>query len=489
MTFSPVQRLWGLVAPNIQVKTSAMQAQEAHSFRVSLAGGSYDVYVEPFATLAPSASLLKNCVLTPQLFRNQDLGRSTSLKLSVAVPKRLELTVRFVESQQNLDGWRADMIESVTGRVVSSTVELKLPTRLDGSLVYSFGIDYVPVWGDDPSITHGELVRLSPPSGVAAPSLYFWREGLEWASPGSGVIDRLGAFPATVSVSGTVSSGTTQVPANVTFTAKEIASVSSGLFPSFIRSVQTDEHGAFNLDLLPGTYKVIASPLLPNVMSRPFAVSSSVLTVLEAPEVQAGTTLTVAPSLDIQGLVRTPGGEPARGAVISAEVSPARVGASIFDRAVGDLPALPRPTTAYIDESGGFHLFAEPDVYDFSVRPPASAGFAWLVMPGFAPPANANPDSSIGLPADLFLPAPVPIELRLGLATRTNARALLAGAAVRAYALLDATGGATTDPKAAVSAVRVAEGRVDGDLHATLMLPAKLDRPPEGFSRPAEPAP
>jgi len=66
---------------------------------------------------------------------------------------------------------------------------------------------------------------------------------------------------------------------------------------------------------------------------------------------------------------------------------------------------------------------------------------------------------------------------------------LLEGAAVRAYALLDSEGSPTTDSKAAVSAVRVAEGRVDSARHATLLLPAKLDRPPEGFTPPADPTP
>jgi len=503
LTFSPTQRTWGVAAPSVQTTTKPDIKTGVYSFNVSLAGGAYDVYVEPFPTLAPSASLVKACVLTPQLFRKQDLARSTSLNLSVPTPRRLDMTVRFAEGDQNLDGWRADMLEAITGRVISSPVELKLPTRSNGSLVYTFGVDYVPVWGDDDSKHTGkELLRLSPPSGVTAPSLYFWRVGLEWATPGMGDIDTLGAFPAPVSYSGSVISAGPMgepVPSNVTFTAKEVAQVSSGLFPSFIRSAKTDAQGRFNLDLLPGTYNAIATPLSASDTGRPFAVSTTEVTILPNRPVQAGTALSVAPSLDIQGVVRTPSGDPVRGATISAEISPVRTDEDVFDRAIGDLSAPPRVTSASVDDSGGFHLFAEPQIYNLSVRPAASSGFAWLVMPGFAPQVNPNadadanadidPEAPIALPSDLFLPAPVPIELKLNLPTRGDAMTLLEGAAVRAYALLDADGSPTTDSKAAVSAVRVAEGRVDSALHSTLLLPAKLDRPPDGFTPPGNPTP
>ncbi|MFZ5896773.1 MAG: carboxypeptidase-like regulatory domain-containing protein [Myxococcota bacterium] len=486
VSFLPSERLWGLATSTISVTTELRRKDDSTSyvFEASLPGGSYDIYVEPFA---PSEPATGSCAVLPQLFRAQDLQRSTNLKLGLANPKHLDLKLFFPEGEQSLDGWRVDMLEPVTGRVVSNAIELELPTRLDGSLLYSLGIDYVPVWGDDPKITHGELVRLTPPQHSDAPSLFFWREGLEWASAGSGVIDQLGIFPNAVSYAGRVTDTTSDarpgVPASVTFTATEVTGVSSGLFPSFIRSTKTDERGRFKLDLLPGTYRAIASPILPtNASQRPFAISTTELTVLPDRDEQDGATLSVQPMFEVQGNVLTPTGIGARGASVSAEVSPARLTTSIFELSTGDLPAVPRSSNSVIgDSSGTFSLFTAPGVYDLSVRPPASAGFAWLVIPGFEPPAPSN-GLDLVLPEPLRMPAPLPIKLSVAFQGRNDSNVLLNGAAVRAYALIDATGAATTDSKAAVSAVRVAEARLDATGAATLLLPAKLDRPPEGFS-------
>jgi hypothetical protein len=484
VTFAPSERMWGLATTTLTVSS----AGDDHSFRASLPGGTYDVYVEPLGAAARDSAPSKSCAVLPQLFRAQDLKSSTSLKLSLPAPKRLELQLLFPEGNQNLDGWHLDVVEPVTGRVVSNDVELQSPTHdagtLAGTLAYSATLEYVPVWGDDPNLTHGEIVRLSPPKKLDAPTLFFWREGLEWASPGSGSIDQFTAYPSTVSFSGHVKdSNGTGVPATVTFTATEIAGVSSGLFPSFIRSAETDADGRFQINLLPGVYKAVAAPLAtPN--ERPFATATTQFTVLSSSPVQAGATLSVQPAFSVQGNVVTPRREGARGALVSAEVSPARVTSTVFDRAIGEVPTLPRSASDIIeDTSGAFQFFAEPGVYDFSVRPPANSGFAWLVIPGLEPAVNAAANNSLDLDlSELHLPPPLPLELHVAWPARPDSAELLTGASVRAYALIDATGAPTTDAKAAASAVRVAEGRIDDAGRVTLMLPAKLDRPPDGFA-------
>ncbi|HET9932912.1 MAG TPA: hypothetical protein VFQ35_19545, partial [Polyangiaceae bacterium] len=482
LTFIPSERMWGLAASTVMTTTSLRESGTLadYSFEVSLPAGAYDVYVEPFPVVDMPAGQPSSCAVLPQLFRAESLNRSSSLKLALATPKHIDLKLRYAQSDQDLDGWRVDMIEPVTGRLVSNTVELELPTRTDGTLVYAVPLDYVPVWGDDPKLTHGELVRLSPPKNTDAPTLFFWREGLEWASPGEGVIDQLSAFPSAVLLSGSVSSGTVGVPASITFTANQVNGVPSGLFPSFIRSVETDEEGDFQVNLVPGTYKAIAVPRNKQG-ERPFALSTTTLTVPAGSPVQAGATLPVGPAFSLQGNAFTSRGEGAWGAAVNADVSPSRITTSTFERAIGELPVVPRSASATIrDGTGSYQLFTEPGVYDLSVRPPGSSRYAWLVMPGFEPALGANDTLDISFP-DLRLPAPLPVELVVNWAGAKAPDPLLIAASVNAYALVDESGEPTTDARAAVSAVRIAEGRLDTDGHVTLMLPAKLERPPEGF--------
>ncbi|MGC4091234.1 MAG: carboxypeptidase-like regulatory domain-containing protein [Polyangiaceae bacterium] len=489
LTFSPSQRMWGLSAPDVQVSAS-LSTSGKYTFQSSLPGGEYDVYVEPFQVADAAALDAKACPLIPQLFRAQDLTRSTSLKLALPTPKHIDIKLRFPEGTQDLDGWNADMLEPVSGRVVSTRSKLELPTRSDGKLVYGFGIDYVPVWGDDIAITHGELLRLTPPERVDAPSLFFWREGLEWAAQGSGSIDNLGAFPAPVSFSGQVSdaSSGSGVRASVTCAASEVTGVAAGVFSSFIRTTQTDAQGRFKLDLLPGVYRVVATPDSPvDASQRPFAISTTSLTVLGSPAVQAGATLQVQPALNLQGSVFAPNGVAARGATATVEVSSAPATTSVFERAIGQLPTVPRATQGLVGTDGTFGLFAEPGVYDFSVRPPASSGFAWLVMPGFEPAPASQRELDASLP-ELRLPSALPLDLFVRILERTEADSneALRGASVRVYALLDSTGTATTDAKAAVSAVRIADARLDSAGHTSLVLPAQLDCPPDGFQDTAQ---
>jgi hypothetical protein len=203
---------------------------------------------------------------------------------------------------------------------------------------------------------------------------------------------------------------------------------------------ETDADGRFQINLLPGVYKAVAAPLAtPN--ERPFATATTQFTVLSSSPVQAGATLSVQPSFSVQGNVLTPRREGARGALVSAEVSPARVTSTVFDRAIGEVPTLPRSASDIIeDTSGAFQFFAEPGVYDFSVRPPANSGFAWLVIPGLEPAVNAAANNSLDLDlSELHLPPPLPLELHVAWPARPDSAELLTGASVRAYALIDAT--------------------------------------------------
>lgn len=482
--FSPVERMWGLAAQNTDapLPTGLSGVTPAsYPFQVQLPGGAFDVYVTPF-DVEPSSVMSAHCVLPPYLIRSLELGGTTSLKLAVPTPTHLDLSVRWPEGAQSLDGWSIDLLEPITGQVISTRVELKLPTSEAGSLVYAAPVDYIPVLNDDPSVTGSELVRLSPPANVVAPSLYFDRAGLSLFSPNTGVIDKLAAFPTPISFEGSVVAAASGdgVPASVTLTATEISGVPVGTYPSFIRQTATASDGTFKLQLLPGTYDVVAVPVASvDAQQAPLASARTTWKVLTSPAEQAGSAILLNASTTLTGNVFTSVGGGARGAQVTAQVAPASVASNVFDRATGhfsdeQVPLVPRAVNALIEnQSGAFTMYAEPGIYDFSVRPPDGSGFAWLVVPGLNLLATSG---AVALP-DLSLPPPLPVPLSALLVDRANSVAQLSGAAVRLYALLDDKGSPTTDPRAAKSAVRVAETRLDANANATVLLPAQLNSP------------
>jgi hypothetical protein len=143
--------------------------------------------------------------------------------------------------------------------------------------------------------------------------------------------------------------------------------------------------------------------------------------------------------------------------------------ANAYTRARIELPSAPRAYGSLVDQSGNFQVFAEPGTYDFFVRPAASSGFAWLVVPGldFTLP---NRDFTFERP---LLPPPVRLDLQVSLAGKIDSTTL-AGAQVRVFALLGEEGALVALPELARSAVPIAQGRLSSSGFAALMLPQTL---------------
>jgi hypothetical protein len=94
------------------------------------------------------------------------------------------------------------------------------------------------------------------------------------------------------------------------------------------------------------------------------------------------------------------------------------------------------------------------------------------------PDVAVDAQSTILELGDLWIHPPVRLQVRAQLGEQLSSRELLAGAYVRAYALLDADGALTSDPEAARAAVPIAETRLDTDARATVLLPATLNEAP-----------
>ncbi len=471
-TFTASERLWGLSSQSATVFVSEPAvdtAAKSYRFDAQLAAGKYDIYIEPFDAIVPMAG----CVIPPLLLRGETLpGGKVSLLPTLPQPSRLSLTIRFPGGQKSITDWLVDMIEPVTGRVISTREQLQLPTERDKVLTYAVDLRYFPVSGAGAEPTGGELVRLTPPAGEVAPSLLFEREALELFGGGSTLIDLLTTLSDPVRFEGrSVDESGDPLLANVTFVATDLSGFSTQPV-SFSRKVQTALDGSFSVALLPGTYSVRASAeRIAALGERPFGIAASSWTVTASPPVQAGHDLVFGRSASLDGDVLVPSQDrPALGAAVDAEATLDTSPSKLYREAFGDLPATARSFGAQVDAEGRFRIFADPGRFNLFVRPPQSSGFAWLVAPGLDLGRLSAGDLVMPRQA---LPFPVPLLLRPELGG-VLASPALTSAQVTAYALVMADGSPAADVASAQAAVPIAQAALTDDGVANLMLPRTL---------------
>lgn len=486
MTFSPSERMLGLPVQSSTVLVALGAASgvvpDKYPFGVRLAAGKYDVYIEPFDVAVVSFDgAPQGCAIPPELIRGAEFDGNVLFMHRMPAPSHLDLKIKWSDRGSTLDHWTVDILERVTGRVISKRTELSLPTNADGTLTYSAGIDYFPVLEGDQQVTGDEIVRLSPPDTLVAPSILFDRSALELFAKGEGMIDQLTVIPKPVSFEGQVIDAESGGPvrAAVTLTATELSGMPAGTLSAFTRSVQTDEAGTFALPVLPGTYRVLVTPAASfDSAETPFAAREVSWQIAASPLRQAGRAVALARARAVSGVVVTASGDAARGALVSAVPSPGTITTDVFARALGALPLVPSATSAAVDDqSGAFTLFADPgadekpNLFDFSVRPPPGSNFAWYLLPRVAISATSPEPSAL---ARVRLPAPVRLALTVELSDNLSSDVLLEGSNVRVYALLDGNGEVTDDASLAKSAAPIAESSLDASAQATVLLPPAL---------------
>ena len=123
--------------------------------------------------------------------------------------------------------------------------------------------------------------------------------------------------------------------------------------------------------------------------------------------------------------------------------------------------------------NGNFALSSDSGTFDFSVRPQAGTGFAWLVIPslGVATSPNSIAGTSLG---DLRSHLPV------GYSGQVTVPGIggVPGALIRGYIYM--SGGAyTTDSTRADSVLQIAETRSDETGAYELLIPAALNAAPQ----------
>ncbi len=473
VTFALTQRLLGLPQQLYVASTVVRNKKGGYTFDVQVPGGDYDVYLVP-----PPKQ--EGCPVPPQLYRGVPVKGNPSLStFSLSGISQLRLAIRWPKTSASLTGWIVDIIEPLGGNPISTQVVLAdpLPGEMSPTVEYPATLSYSTVVqpeGSPPAAVPEaalNLLRLRPPAGLVAPSIFLARSALGLlADPATLVVlERFTRVPSSVKVEGRMEQldGGVPVGGYVKLTSKEIYGIDSGVFAAYQTTVQVDVDGAVHVELPPGKYVVQAVPPSVGEGSVPGSTLAALETTWDIPgdlSPQYGKVLELVPTAALSGQSQFPGSQ--------VQVVPSPETILPFDEAFGAEQLAVRATTALVDDAGRFVVRADPGRFDLSIRAPESSGFGWFVRPGVVVTAG-EASQDLGRVA---LPKPSLLYGAVGLDPGGEA-SLLKSAVIRAYAYLDKRLAYTRDPAAAVAVVQVAETRADENGAYQLLLPSHIDAP------------
>lgn len=439
----------------------------------SVPPGRYNVYIEP--------KQIEGCVEPPPppvFYANQDLTRKSPIW---SMPRPTTLLGDMVPPvDTDLTGFRLDVVEHDTGRVISTTQILETPA-MGAPVAFELRL----VWPEDPTIS--PYLRLRPPEVVSRPPSM-----PSMASKPSVYWDLLGAFGASpdksnlhLSLADLITTPRTVgirirdehdqgVTASVKIQSTKLSGdvATNASYGSDV--LDTDAEGSLTTQLPPGNYRLRITPKPKNTadLDSKLAITDVSLEVTAPTDKDPGDTCScghefvIAQKTALKGRIATLSGEPLINTRILTEPSQV-TGASYWNIVHALDPLLPDAASAMSDLSGAFQLDIDPGASsDFSVRPGEGTGFPWLVRPRVTPQLT---DTEIVLPA-LKVSAPVFLE---GL-VRDPSQRPVGGASIYAWAPVhDATaaGGGLSG-----TVIKIAEITTDEQGHYELTLPASISQ-------------
>lgn len=457
VTFTPRERLLGLTNQPITAVIESPQVldpetgEEGFQLELSVPPGRYDVYTEPLPTS-------DGCVRPPFLVvdRVAEAG-DQPLRLELPPPELMSVTVRYPHSTDDLSAWTLDLVDRDSGRVLSNRAKLGEPTSVEEGLEYSVDLAFSQV-DSESSSPASELVRLSPPKDAVAPIIYVERSIVDLFQDGAGLIDQLTELPDPVAFEGpiVVAGEVTKVPGKVTFVATSLRSTEPGTLAAFSRTVDTDETGVYQVDLLPGDYKVLVEPF-----NSKYSRALSSLSVNAASDSQVGRSLSVTTRNTLTGQVLSFTGAPISGAPVVATAAPEAQG--VLKTALGEIAISPTAYGMATDFDGRFELFADTGTFYVSARPESSTGFPWRVL--------LDVDVGVGQTSVGRVGLTLPLVVRGTLTSQDTG--FVPDALIRIYAFIS-DGVPVDSADEADSVVAVGESRVDSDGRFRLLLPSAL---------------
>lgn len=463
VTLALSQRLLGLPQQLYFASTSTRNKQGGYTFDLQVPQGQYEVYLVP-----PPKQ--EGCPVPPQLYRSFLIDKENpEITFPLSTISQLELAIRWPKSSPSLTGWSVDIIEPLGGKPISTAPVLGQPELVDASTTvdYDAALSYSAVVAPADAVevtAANDLLRLRPPAGVVAPTIFLDRSALGLLLAGNKpvVLDRFTRLPDPVQVESQLArlDDGTPVSGYVTLVSTEIYGVDAGIFASYQTTLQVEADGALHAQLPPGKYRVQAVPPMPGGASTaPLAALETTWDIPADPPRQYGKLLELQSAATLAGQTRF------LGAQVQAIPSPQTI--LPFEQAFGAGPFAPRASIALVDDAGQFAVEADPGRFDISVQAPASLGFAWYVRPGVQVGEHDQDLGHVTLPTPAMLSGTARVSL-------AGADAALGSAAIRAYAYLDKDLAYTRDPKQAVSVVQVAEARADENGAFQLLVPSRI---------------
>jgi hypothetical protein len=480
VTFTASVRTLGLATRSYRSLSLEVDAKGRHGFELTVPPGEYDVYIEPKATTADSP-----CQIPPWLLLRQRITTSGPYDVKLSRASSINVPVHWPTG--SLDNYQVEILDSVSGRVLSAPAVLGNPGQDENGLAFyqrrvTFSQVLEPNEMNELVVSQDsyELVRISPPAETIAPSILGEASAIGLSASNAGGILLSNPLPAPVTVEAqTGESGTSRpVAAAVTVRATRIEGLDEGLYASFVRTYQVGEAGVFQAILPPGDYLVESIPKDSSIICEEepcplLASRRDTWKVGVAPELQAGKLIQFQRAPVVTGTAFTATGKPVSGAVVrvtSSVLAPPPDFWNFLDRE-GDLSS--RATTGIVDGRGVFDLSADPGSFDLFVQPNPSTRFGWYVRPKF----------TVDQRDDTRATGPITVPLarrhagRILIGPKVSGQPSLPNALLRAYVHVTPDGEYAAAPVQNGSVLQVAETRSNAAGDFELLIPASLDSP------------
>jgi len=481
VSFIQSERVLGIPTPTYLTNTGRgenFKTDDPYTATTKLPPGTYDIYVEPKEATTPG---VESCDVPPLLVRGQELSGSVRLALELPEKSLLDLHVRGPSGDASLTGWSVAVLDSLSGRVLSVPKILPPPAQTPDYSEYSVPekIPFVPAHivedgklTRDAALAGNEVVRLSPPEGVVAPSFYFQRDALRLSNdptapdiipltPPNGYSSPATPLPALVTIEGQATETDTGNPVAAAVTLISDTLEGASRQASYVKTLQVDETGWFRADVPAGDYFVRATP--PTSLGLSAAEAYWELRGDLQSGVQAGKTIELPNAPQVTGEAFA-NGKPAFGATASTVVSPFSVQSTVLSQKLEKPELTPRASADLVQDDGRFAVSVDPGKYDFFIRPEARSHYPWLVLPNVEVPEGGLDLQRRRITLPFVYRGDVVVDDTMN---------RVPGALVRAYASVSVTDPGTGTTRTAV--VPVAEARADDTGAFELLIPASLD--------------